>query len=360
MGGTRNGKSQGPIPFPGQQKPADSGTPEQKFAPDAAPVDDELVHRLGSILEEISERSGQARAQQPQQGEQRNVAGRPEPQFKVARPELNLGWLRRCVDNSLDSSQPVVPKQKTWTRWSSRLAPVIALLALLALYPAFRYVLSAAPPDTQTATTVAAQQSARLDAVTPAPNTARPVSVPTIRIVPQQANATAGTAVGPQPVAPPPAAAVVQPFVTQPVARPPAAAVVQPAVPQPAWQPVTRPTVNEPARQRTANANPAFQAQTARAGTVDPADEALLERGRQMMSRGDVAGARLAYSYLADRGIASGALALAESYDPDLLKEIAVVGLAGDRNEAIRYYRRAVDLGSLEAAKRLTQLLAAR
>lgn len=357
MAGTRNGQRQGMIPFPGQYKPVEFGTPEQKSAP-KPPAGDELADRLSTILEDMSEGQDDDLAPPaPPPGTRRRIdAGRAEPQFKVAQPEVNLGWLRRCVDNGLEGAKPARQKQKGWSKWSGRLAPVIALLALLALYPAFRYILAAGPPNTQTAASVAGQQPGRIDAATPAPNAKRQQRVPTIQVTPRQTRAAAAPDVARLPAMPAPAVAVVQPAAPPPVALPPAAAVVQPAVPQPK----APPSFDSAAPQRTARISPPNQGQLSEEGTLDPADAALLERGKKMMAYGDVAGARLAYSYLADRGSASGALALAESYDPELLSELSVIGLSGNRQEAIKYYRRAAELGSLEAARRLTKLLAAR
>lgn len=348
MAGTRNGQRQGTIPFPGQYEPLKLGTPEQKSAP-KPPAGDELADQLSTILEDMSEGQDEDLAPpSPPPGIRRRKDGsKAQPQFKVAQPEVNLGWLRRCVDNTLESAEPARQKKNGWTKWGGRLVPVIALLALLALYPAFRYILAAVPPDTQTVTN---------DVATPAPKAARQQRVPTIQVTPRQSRATAAPDVAPRPAVPAPAVAVIQPAAPPPVALPPSAAVVQSAVPPWGPEPAARPSVDGAVPQKTARVNPAYQEQTTGKAQLDPADAALLERGKKMMAYGDVAGARLAYSYLADRGNASGALALAESYDPELLGELSVIGLSGDREEAIRHYRRAAELGSLEAALRLTRL----
>ena len=81
-----------------------------------------------------------------------------------------------------------------------------------------------------------------------------------------------------------------------------------------------------------------------------------LERGKQMMDNGDVAGARLAFEHLVALGSAKGALALAQSYDPEVLERIAFFGPTPDTKQAIVWYRKAAELGSDEARQRLKQL----
>lgn len=83
-----------------------------------------------------------------------------------------------------------------------------------------------------------------------------------------------------------------------------------------------------------------------------PADqeEKMLKRGAMLLSQNDVAGARLVFQYLASHASASGALALAESYDPKKLAGRHIAGVTPDVNLAWIWYARAAEAGSKEAA----------
>ena len=83
---------------------------------------------------------------------------------------------------------------------------------------------------------------------------------------------------------------------------------------------------------------------------VDPQEAAaLMERGRDLLRNGDVASAQLAFRRLAEAGKADAALALATTYDPRYLVEHNLVGIVGDEAKARAWYRRAKELGSMEA-----------
>ena len=79
-----------------------------------------------------------------------------------------------------------------------------------------------------------------------------------------------------------------------------------------------------------------------------------MERGRDLLRNGDVASAQLAFRRLAEAGKADAALALATTYDPRYLLEHNLVGIVGDEAKARAWYRRAKELGSVEA-DRLSQ-----
>ncbi len=372
MAGTRNGRRQGAIPFPGQQQDTVSfpgqrqGSmpfPGQRQAAEAgssgqalgmsAPADDELVHRLSVILEEISG-VGDDR-QPPPAGGPRQVMRKASSQFAALRSQPNLDWLRRSVENSREPAAHGTEETAPWNRWVRRLAPLIALIALLSLYPAFRYVLTPAaqnsptspPLPERTAKPAAAAVAVvpnRTDAVAAVPERTGRVRVRTVKVIPQKAPLMAGTVPQPEPAA------------RTPVAQQATAIAGTLSPPIPAAQAMPAP---QPAKAalpgKLAKADPVNTGWAVRT-PPDATEVALLERGKRLMAHGDVAGARLAYGYLADRGSANGALALAESYDPALLAKISVVGLSGDHAEALRHYRRAAELGSLEAARRLARL----
>ena len=92
------------------------------------------------------------------------------------------------------------------------------------------------------------------------------------------------------------------------------------------------------------------EASTAAVKIVDPQEAAaLMERGRDLLGNGDVASAQLAFRRLAEAGKADAALALATTYDPRYLVEHNLVGIVGDEAKARAWYRRAKELGSMEA-----------
>jgi len=84
---------------------------------------------------------------------------------------------------------------------------------------------------------------------------------------------------------------------------------------------------------------------------------AMMKSGAESMANGDVSGARLMYQRLAKEGEASAALALAESYDPPMLREANITrGVAPDFALAQSWYEKAKALGSPVAAERLEKL----
>jgi TPR repeat protein len=84
--------------------------------------------------------------------------------------------------------------------------------------------------------------------------------------------------------------------------------------------------------------------------------ELLLKQGKDFVAVGDFATARTVLQRTADAGVAKGALALAETYDPAVLAKLGVRGMQGDVEQARRWYARAQELGSDEAAHRLAQM----
>jgi hypothetical protein len=89
---------------------------------------------------------------------------------------------------------------------------------------------------------------------------------------------------------------------------------------------------------------------------IDPDEVAsLMQRGRDLLRNGDISLAQLAFQRLANAGIAEGALALANTYDPRYLAEHHFIGIAGDETKARNWYQRARELGSAEADLILTQ-----
>ncbi len=112
---------------------------------------------------------------------------------------------------------------------------------------------------------------------------------------------------------------------------------------------------------------PAAGAPDATAGSLAPnapkLSAAVRERALRMVKKGDeelaeggVAQARLLYERAADAGLPEGAMALAATYDAAELGRLGVHGLQPDPAAAKRWYERAQQLGSTEAAQRLRRL----
>jgi hypothetical protein len=83
----------------------------------------------------------------------------------------------------------------------------------------------------------------------------------------------------------------------------------------------------------------------------------LLRRGNELVSHGDLVGARLFFERAAQAGESRAALALASTYDPLVLEHMGERGLAPDVALARFWYERAKELGSKEAPERLEILV---
>ncbi len=94
----------------------------------------------------------------------------------------------------------------------------------------------------------------------------------------------------------------------------------------------------------------------AQGGELTGIDLSMMERGDTYLRQGDIAAARLLYRQLAKKGIATGALAMGSTYDPDFLATLAIRGLQPDIGQAKNWYRMAEELGSTQAARRLATL----
>ena len=145
------------------------------------------------------------------------------------------------------------------------------------------------------------------------------------------------------PAAPPPepTPAVVTPTPERPPAGPTPVAAASPALmPEPAS------TAAPPA--------PAPPPAGARLSAAEIA--ALLARGDNAFSSGDVASARLYYGRAADAGDAQAAVRLGETFDPAFLEHARLRSARGDLAMALSWYRRARDLGAAEAEVLLKSL----
>jgi hypothetical protein len=91
------------------------------------------------------------------------------------------------------------------------------------------------------------------------------------------------------------------------------------------------------------------------------ADEiaALLKHGENLIRNGDLAAARLVLQRAAEAKSAEAALTLAATYDPVILQELRVYGLASNVGMARSWYEKAKEFGSAAASQRLEILASA-
>ena len=93
------------------------------------------------------------------------------------------------------------------------------------------------------------------------------------------------------------------------------------------------------------------------ARTVLDADEiaALVKRGKDFVTNGDLVSARLLLRRAAEAGSAEAALALGETFDPLVFQRLHVIGIEPDAASAQKWYQRAAELGSAAASQRLAK-----
>jgi hypothetical protein len=82
----------------------------------------------------------------------------------------------------------------------------------------------------------------------------------------------------------------------------------------------------------------------------------LHKMGMEQLELGNVNAARRFFERAAEAGLAQSAVALADTYDPDELAKLKVVGLAPDVETARKWYEKARELGAAEAVERLHRL----
>jgi TPR repeat protein len=97
--------------------------------------------------------------------------------------------------------------------------------------------------------------------------------------------------------------------------------------------------------------------EAAKAVQLDPAAlKDMLQRGEQLLGRGDVVGARAVYERAAEMGSGPAALAMGSTYDPNRLWSLGVFGMVGNKERARHWYARADQLGHPSAKDRLRSL----
>jgi len=97
-------------------------------------------------------------------------------------------------------------------------------------------------------------------------------------------------------------------------------------------------------------------AESAASAQIDSATDevtiALIARGDQFLTTGDIVSARLYYERAANAGNGHAALLMGETFDPAFLGRAGVRGVRGDADAAAAWYRRARDLGDRDAERR--------
>jgi TPR repeat protein len=95
-------------------------------------------------------------------------------------------------------------------------------------------------------------------------------------------------------------------------------------------------------------------------GTAAPAEpnaasetSLLMARARHLLAEGDIAGARLLYTHLAEQGDSEAAYELARTFDAEVLTELGARGVGPDKTRAVSWYEWASETGSVKAAERL-------
>jgi hypothetical protein len=104
-------------------------------------------------------------------------------------------------------------------------------------------------------------------------------------------------------------------------------------------------------------AQPAAVASTNAVVRLDSEEIAtLVKRGRDFLTNGDLASARLLLRRAAEAGSAAAALALGSTFDPQVIQRLGAIGATPDVAKARRWYEKAAELGSDAAAGQLAKL----
>lgn len=115
---------------------------------------------------------------------------------------------------------------------------------------------------------------------------------------------------------------------------------------------------------RSAAASPApspeAKPEPAKASPAPIDTDALRKQAQALLGRGDIAGARLLLTKLAERGQADAAYELALTYDEEVLTKAGLQNIEGDSDTARNWYAQAAKGGHGEAAKRLELLAKSR
>ncbi len=112
----------------------------------------------------------------------------------------------------------------------------------------------------------------------------------------------------------------------------------------------TRPVEQRPAQRPVRQRQPA-------APVVSPhVEKSMMQRGNELLKNGDVSGARLVFEHIASLGSKHAAFALARTYDEDFIDDLLPAGVIGEKELAVKWYKKAAALGHREAETRLAKL----
>jgi hypothetical protein len=101
---------------------------------------------------------------------------------------------------------------------------------------------------------------------------------------------------------------------------------------------------------------PSSPAPSSAAPKAQPDTALLVERGKQFFDVGDLIAARILFLRAANAGNAAAAIAMGATYDPVVLADRGVRGVAADLDKARSWYEKAKDMGSPEGPRRLEML----
>jgi hypothetical protein len=85
----------------------------------------------------------------------------------------------------------------------------------------------------------------------------------------------------------------------------------------------------------------------------------LVKRGKDSLTNGDLASARLLLQRAAEAGSADAAMALGATFDPLVIRRLGAIGAEPDAARARQWYQKAVELGAAGASQPLAKLEAA-
>lgn len=86
------------------------------------------------------------------------------------------------------------------------------------------------------------------------------------------------------------------------------------------------------------------------------AEDRLTSRADELLRKGDVSGARLLLERALDNRNARAAFLMGETFDPNVLTKLRVLGIRGDASKAREFYAQALALGMTEARLRMEAL----
>jgi TPR repeat protein len=82
----------------------------------------------------------------------------------------------------------------------------------------------------------------------------------------------------------------------------------------------------------------------------------MVQKGDQLLGRGDIVAARAVYERAAELGSGPAAFAMGSTYDPTRLWSFGVFGMVGNKDKARQWYARADQLGHPNAKDRFKAL----